>query len=197
MTYPKNVANPSHSADHRDDSDADTPEPITAVGVWADASTATPKLAKLPALFISHGAPSLAIEQSATTSALARIGQNLPVPRAIVIMSAHWQSTQLEISSNPQPKTWHDFSGFAPELYEIQYPTAGFPTLAESLAQQLSIRGISCSINPMRACDHGVWAPLIHLYPEADLCDCTNLFPQHYDSIACYQFGCSASTASQ
>lgn len=189
MTYPKNVATPSHSADHRDDSDADTPAPITAAGVWPDASTVTTKLAKLPALFISHGAPSLAIEQSATTSALARIGQNLPVPRAIVIMSAHWQSTQLEISSNPQPKTWHDFSGFASELYEIQYPTAGFPTLAESLAQQLSVRGISCSINPMRACDHGVWAPLIHLYPEADIPIVQISLPQHYDSIACYQLG--------
>ncbi|MGP5519736.1 MULTISPECIES: DODA-type extradiol aromatic ring-opening family dioxygenase [Psychrobacter] len=146
-------------------------------------------MAKLPALFISHGAPTLALEQSATTSALARIGQNLPKPRAIVIMSAHWQSAKLEISSNPQPKTWHDFSGFAPELYEIQYPAAGQPALAESLAHQLTARGITCSVNPVRACDHGVWAPLKHLYPQADVPTVQVSLPQHYDSVACYQLG--------
>lgn len=146
-------------------------------------------LAKLPALFVSHGAPTLAIEQSSTTSALARIGQNLPKPRAIVIMSAHWQSAKLEISSNPQPKTWHDFSGFAPELYELQYPAAGQPALAETLAHQLTTRGITCRVNPMRACDHGVWAPLKHLYPQADVPIVQISLPQHYDSIACYQLG--------
>ncbi|MEJ6552062.1 class III extradiol ring-cleavage dioxygenase [Psychrobacter pacificensis] len=148
-----------------------------------------PNASKLPALFISHGAPTLAIEQSATTSALARIGQNLPNPRAIVIMSAHWQSAKLEISSNPQPKTWHDFSGFAPELYDLQYPASGQPALAETLAQQLTARGITCSVNPVRACDHGVWAPLRHLYPEADVPIVQVSLPQHYDSVACYQLG--------
>ena len=131
------------------------PTPITAAAAWADAPAISPRAAKvskrpkLPALFISHGAPTLAIEQSATTSALARMGQNLPKPRAIVIMSAHWQSAKLEISSNPQPKTWHDFSGFASELYELQYPAAGQPALAETLAHQLTARGITCRVNPL------------------------------------------------
>lgn len=170
------------------------PAPITSAAAWtgtpALASAITPsKQAKLPALFISHGAPTLAIEQSATTSALARIGQNLPKPRAIIIMSAHWQSAKLEISSNPQPKTWHDFSGFAPELYELQYPAAGQPALAETLAQQLTARGITCRVNPLRVSDHGVWAPLLHLYPEADIPIVQISLPRHYDSIACYQLG--------
>lgn len=167
-------------------------KPITAIAALADAQaerSTAPNLAKLPAVFISHGAPTLAIEQSATTSALARIGQNLPKPRAVVIMSAHWQSAKLEISSNPRPKTWHDFSGFAPELYELQYPAAGHPALAESLAQQLTARGIACSVNPMRVCDHGVWAPLLHLYPKADIPIVQISLPRHYDSIACYQLG--------
>ncbi len=163
--------------------------PITSTAAWESASAVPSTTSTLPALFISHGAPTLAIEQSATTSALARMGQNLPKPRAIVIMSAHWQSAKLEISSNPQPKTWHDFSGFAPELYDLQYPASGQPALAETLAQQLSARGITCSVNPVRACDHGVWAPLRHLYPEADVPIVQVSLPQHYDSIACYQLG--------
>lgn len=170
------------------------PTPITAAAAWADepaismAATVS-KRPKLPALFISHGAPTLALEQSATTSALARIGQNLPKPRAIIIMSAHWQSAKLEISSNPQPKTWHDFSGFAPELYDLQYPATGQPALAETLAQQLTARGITCRVNPLRVSDHGVWAPLLHLYPEADIPIVQISLPRHYDSVACYQLG--------
>ncbi|MER1973891.1 MAG: class III extradiol ring-cleavage dioxygenase, partial [Psychrobacter alimentarius] len=193
MKYPKRaIPNASHSTSQHGDHHGHTLQPITSADAWEDTSAIVSKaanLAKLPALFISHGAPTLAIEQSATTSALARIGQNLPKPRAIVIMSAHWQSAKLEISSNPQPKTWHDFSGFAPELYELQYPAAGQPALAESLAHQLTARGIRCSINPMRACDHGVWAPLIHMYPQADIPIVQISLPQHYDSVACYQLG--------
>lgn len=190
MKYPKLVTpNASHANRQRDDHRGHVSPPISATAAWADTSAVVSNLAKLPALFISHGAPTLAIEQSATTSALARIGQNLPKPRAIIIMSAHWQSTKLEISSNPQPKTWHDFSGFSPELYELQYPAVGQPALAESLAHQLTARGITCSINPMRACDHGVWAPLRHLYPQADVPIVQMSLPQHYDSIACYQLG--------
>ena len=170
------------------------PTPITAAAAWADApaisrAATVSKRPKLPALFISHGAPTLAIEQSATTSALARIGQNLPKPRAIIIMSAHWQSAKLEISSNPQPKTWHDFSGFTPELYDLQYPAAGQPALAETLAQQLTARGITCRVNPLRVSDHGVWAPLLHLYPEADIPIVQISLPRHYDSVACYKLG--------
>ncbi|WP_082637964.1 MULTISPECIES: DODA-type extradiol aromatic ring-opening family dioxygenase [unclassified Psychrobacter] len=168
---------------------AKTIEPISGAIAWADAPAGLNNAARLPALFISHGAPTLAIEQSATTNALARIGQNLPKPRAIVIMSAHWLSAKLEISSNPRPKTWHDFSGFDPKLYELQYPAQGHVELAESLAQQLTARGIICSANPMRVCDHGVWAPLKHLYPEADVPIVQISLPQHYDSVSLYQLG--------
>ncbi|MEN8626841.1 DODA-type extradiol aromatic ring-opening family dioxygenase [Psychrobacter proteolyticus] len=189
MKYPKRATpNTSKSSQQRDDHHS-VQTPITAAAAWENTSDVATNTSKLPALFISHGAPTLAIEQSATTSALARIGQNLPKPRAIVIMSAHWQSAKLEISSNPQPKTWHDFSGFSPELYDIQYPAIGQPALAETLAQQLTARGITCSVNPVRACDHGVWAPLRHLYPEADVPIVQISLPQHYDSIACYQLG--------
>lgn len=166
-----------------------TAAPITGAAAWSESPAALKNAATLPALFISHGAPTLATEQSATTSALSRIGHNLPTPRAIVIMSAHWLSAKLEISSNPKPKTWHDFSGFDTELYQLQYPAAGHTPLAESLAQQLSARGITCSINPLRASDHGVWAPLTHMYPQADIPIVQVSLPRHYDSNACYQLG--------
>ena len=190
MTYPKSATpNASYTTQQRDTHREQIQMPITSAAAWESASAVPSTTSTLPALFISHGAPTLAVEQSATTSALARMGQNLPKPRAIVIMSAHWQSAKLEISSNPQPKTWHDFSGFAPELYELQYPVSGQPALAETIAHQLSARGMTCSVNPVRACDHGVWAPLRHLYPEADVPIVQVSLPQHYDSIACYQLG--------
>jgi len=191
---PKALSAHTQADDKRQHLTNSKPTPITAAAAWADepaisrAATVS-KRPKLPALFISHGAPTLALEQSATTSALARIGQNLPKPRAIIIMSAHWQSAKLEISSNPQPKTWHDFSGFTPELYDLQYPAAGQPALAETLAQQLTARGITCRVNPLRVSDHGVWAPLLHLYPEADIPIVQISLPRHYDSVACYQLG--------
>ncbi|WP_201624149.1 DODA-type extradiol aromatic ring-opening family dioxygenase [Psychrobacter immobilis] len=199
MKHPKPAVPKAFSAhtqadDKRQHLTNSKPTPITAAAAWADApaisrAATVSKRPKLPALFISHGAPTLAIEQSATTSALARIGQNLPKPRAIIIMSAHWQSAKLEISSNPQPKTWHDFSGFTPELYDLQYPAAGQPALAETLAQQLTARGITCRVNPLRVSDHGVWAPLLHLYPEADIPIVQISLPRHYNSVACYQLG--------
>ena len=199
MKHPKPAVPKAFSAhtqadDKRQHLTNSKPTPITAAAAWADAPeiskvATVSKRPKLPALFISHGAPTLAIEQSATTSALARIGQNLPKPRAIIIMSAHWQSAKLEISSNPQPKTWHDFSGFTPELYDLQYPAAGQPALAETLAQQLTARGITCRVNPLRVSDHGVWAPLLHLYPEADIPIVQISLPRDYDSVACYQLG--------
>jgi 4,5-DOPA dioxygenase extradiol len=189
MNYPKHAKSKHARHYHSDHNDTETNTPITGAVAWADAPAGLKNAARLPALFISHGAPTLAIEQSATTSALARIGHNLPKPRAIIIMSAHWLSSKLEISSNPKPKTWHDFSGFDAKLHRIQYPVDGHAALAEALAQQLNARDIACSVNPIRVCDHGVWAPLRHLYPEADVPIVQISLPQHYDSVAYYQLG--------
>ncbi|WP_319800141.1 class III extradiol ring-cleavage dioxygenase [Psychrobacter sp. I-STPA6b] len=148
------------------------------------------KLATLPALFISHGAPTLALENSATTHALARIGKNLPKPYAIIILSAHWLSPALEINSNPKPDTWHDFQGLEPQLYQLNYPALGHQPLAESLAQQLyDKKGITAYLNPLRPYDHGVWTPLLHIYPEADVPIVQLSLPKHFDATACYQLG--------
>lgn len=193
MNHSKSAQATSRSYHNPDHDIHDTTTPISGAVAWADTPIDLSNISKLPALFISHGAPTLAIEQSATTSALARIGHNLPKPRAIVIMSAHWISSKLEISSNPKPKTWHDFSGFDRQLHEFQYPASGHAALAESLSQQLSARGINAVVNPLRVSDHGVWSPVSHLYPQADVPIVQISLPQHYDSVACYQLGAQLS----
>ncbi len=75
-----------------------------------------------PSLYISHGSPMLAPEPGASGPALARLAAALPKPKAIVIVSAHWESSELLVSGNPQPETWHDFGGFPQALFEVQYP---------------------------------------------------------------------------
>ena len=143
----------------------------------------------LPSLFISHGAPTIAIENNRTTQALNKFGQNLPKPRLIIIISAHWQSQHLEINGNASPATWHDFSGFQRALYTIDYPVKGDSLIAEQLAQQLQALGVSTSVNRLRPFDHGVWSPLVHLYPQADVPIVQLSLPQHFDSYACFQLG--------
>ncbi|WP_371921161.1 dioxygenase, partial [Pseudomonas sp. HMWF021] len=91
-----------------------------------------------PSLFISHGSPMLALEPGASGPALARLAAELPRPKAIVIVSAHWESQELLVSSNPRPETWHDFGGFPRALFEVQYPAPGDPQLATEVAQLLN-----------------------------------------------------------
>lgn len=143
----------------------------------------------LPSIFVSHGSPMIALENNATTQALNKIGQNLPKPRLVILMSAHWQSQTLEINGNATPKTWHDFNGFSKELYKIDYPAKGEPTIAEQLAHQLQQVGVNASINRLRPFDHGVWTPLMHLYPQADVPIVQVSLPYYFDSYACYQLG--------
>lgn len=160
--------------------------PITLTNVLAKIPTAPQTL---PSLFVSHGSPMIAVENNATTQAMNKIGQNLPKPRLIILMSAHWQSHQLEINGNANPKTWHDFGGFDKRLYEIDYPAHGEPMVAEALASQLATHGVSASVNRLRPFDHGVWTPLLHLYPLADVPIVQLSLPLHFDSYTCYQLG--------
>ncbi|NVZ26633.1 dioxygenase [Pseudomonas gingeri] len=123
----------------------------------------------LPSLFISHGSPMLALQPGASGPALARLAAELPRPKAIVIVSAHWESQELLVSSNPHPETWHDFGGFPRELFAVQYPAPGEPQLAAEVAQRLTASGLPARLDNNRPFDHGVWVPLSLMYPQADI----------------------------
>ncbi|MBI1450813.1 MULTISPECIES: dioxygenase [Acinetobacter] len=127
------------------------------------------KLQTLPGLFISHGSPMLAINPEQIGPALERLSLNLPRPKAIIVMSAHWESKDIEVSTASRPETWHDFRGFPAELYEIRYPAPGQPELAEHILDLLAQTGFEAHANNTRPRDHGVWMPLLHMYPEANI----------------------------
>ncbi|MDF9902629.1 UNVERIFIED_ORG: 4,5-DOPA dioxygenase extradiol [Pseudomonas reinekei] len=122
-----------------------------------------------PSLYISHGSPMLALEPGASGPALARLAAEIPRPKAIVIVSAHWESNELLVSGNPQPETWHDFGGFPKALFEVEYPAPGNPRLAAEVAELLKTAGLLARIDSNRPFDHGVWVPLSLMYPQADI----------------------------
>ncbi len=123
----------------------------------------------LPSLFISHGSPMLALEPGESGPALARLAAELSRPKAIVVVSAHWESHDLLVTSAPNPATWHDFGGFPQALYAVQYPAPGEPALAERLAAMLTEAGLPTGLDPKRPLDHGAWVPLSLMYPAADI----------------------------
>lgn len=122
-----------------------------------------------PSLYISHGSPMLALDPGASGTALARIAAELPKPKAIVIVSAHWESDELLVNANPHPETWHDFGGFPKALFEVQYPAPGEPQLAATVVELLASSGLPSRIDTTRPFDHGVWVPLSLMYPQADI----------------------------
>ncbi|WP_263262843.1 class III extradiol ring-cleavage dioxygenase [Pseudomonas sp. RIT-PI-S] len=123
----------------------------------------------LPSLFISHGSPMLALEPGTSGPALLRLASALPRPKAIVVVSAHWESDSLEVGSHPAPPTWHDFGGFPAPLYALRYSAPGDPDLAARIAEQLNAQGLPTSLARQRPFDHGAWVPLRLMYPDADI----------------------------
>jgi len=120
-------------------------------------------------LFISHGAPTLAIEPGATGKLLGELALSLPRPQAILVISAHWDTHAPRISLAEKPQTIHDFGGFPREMYEIEYPVNGAPVLAEQTATLLKKAGIDVELDHGRGLDHGAWVPLRLMYPDADI----------------------------
>lgn len=123
----------------------------------------------MPAFFLSHGSPMLAIEDSPTGRFLDQLGSSLPKPSAILVASAHYLTSAPQLGAAAKPGTHHDFGGFPPSLYEIQYPAPGAPWLATQAANLLINAGIAASTNPAQRLDHGVWVPLRRMYPGADI----------------------------
>lgn len=125
--------------------------------------------AVFPALFVSHGAPSMIIEQCPTRDFLQQSVKEIDRPTGIVCISAHWTTTEPHVIMHPHPPTLHDFGGFADELYGLHYPAPGDPLLAERVLSLLHARGIPGSRDMARGFDHGAWSPLMLMYPAADI----------------------------
>ena len=123
----------------------------------------------IPAVFLSHGAPTLAVEQTAETRAWAALANELPRPREILAVSAHWDTDAPMVSTAAKPETIHDFNGFPAELYAQRYPAPGAPTLAARVARLLGAAGLECATDAARGLDHGAWVPLKWMYPDADI----------------------------
>lgn len=124
-------------------------------------------MSKVPVLFVSHGAPTFALEPGLLGPQLTTLGQHLSGIKAVLVVSPHWQTVSVRVMSNPAPKTVHDFGGFPAPLYALQYPAAGAPQLALEAAKLLADAGFPVALDAQRGLDHGAWVPLMHLLPDA------------------------------
>jgi 4,5-DOPA dioxygenase extradiol len=123
----------------------------------------------MPVIFLSHGAPSLPLEAGETGATWRQLGEQLPKPSSILVISAHWETLIPTVSRAVQPETIHDFSGFPEELYRLQYSAPGAPQMAESAAQLLRQAGIPVQLDDTHGLDHGAWVPLSIIFPQADI----------------------------
>lgn len=123
----------------------------------------------IPPLFISHGAPDLAIIPSKARDFLLGLSKTMPRPRAIVVVSAHFMTRSPAVGADPAPETVYDFGGFDPALRKMTYAAPGDPALAADIAARLEAAGLPARLLPEHGLDHGVWVPLILLYPDADI----------------------------
>lgn len=124
----------------------------------------------LPTLFVSHGAPDVALADTPATRFLAALGSGMPRPRAVVVVTAHYEAQgEVRASADPSPATLHDFRGFDPRLSEIVYPAPGDAALARSLVDRLRAAGFDAQLEDERGFDHGTWVPLSLIYPDADI----------------------------
>lgn len=122
---------------------------------------------KTPVFFISHGAPTFAIEPGQLGSQLQALGRQLPELKAVLVVSPHWQSQGVKVMGTAWPETVHDFGGFPASLYRLTYPAAGQPEMAREAARLLTAAGFATELDEDRGLDHGAWVPLMHLLPDA------------------------------
>jgi 4,5-DOPA dioxygenase extradiol len=125
--------------------------------------------ARFPALFVSHGAPTLALDPTPTHAFLGGLGDRLGTPDAILVVTAHWLSEQPVVSAAPRPETIHDFYGFPEPLYRLRYPAPGAPDVAAEAAGLLRASGFPATLDAERGLDHGAWVPLLLMYPQAQV----------------------------
>ena len=144
---------------------------------------------RMPVVFLSHGAPDALLNAPDAVATWSEIARKVPEPAAILVVSAHWEARQPTVSVSGKPETIHDFSGFSPELYSMQYRASGAPVLAERVRSLLSNAGLAAELHPNRGLDHGAWVPLSAMYPHADVPVAQLSLIRNADAAAHFELG--------
>lgn len=122
---------------------------------------------KHPVLFIGHGSPMNGIEDNAFSQTWSKFGKEIPKPKAVLVISAHWLTRGTHITAMSNPKTIHDFGGFPQALFDVQYPAPGDPELAEATSKLITSTDVG--LDHDWGLDHGTWTVVRHMYPNADI----------------------------
>ena len=146
-------------------------------------------MTQAPVFFISHGAPTFAIEPGTLGPRLQTLGQQLTDVKAVLVVSPHWQTRDVQVMTSAQPSTVHDFGGFPAALYKLQYPASGQPDIALEAARLLNEAGFATSTDNQRGLDHGAWVPLMHLLPTANVPVFQVSMPRTLTAAQALQFG--------
>jgi 4,5-DOPA dioxygenase extradiol len=146
-------------------------------------------MSRLPSLFVSHGAPTFALEPGQAGPRLVSLGRSLPRPEAVLVVSPHWMTPSIRVSTTPRPPTLHDFGGFDPALYRLDYAAPGHPRLAMRAIETLRTAGWPAQADAQRGLDHGAWVPLRYLYPDADVPVFQVSLPSQLDAVSAWKFG--------
>jgi len=144
---------------------------------------------RTPVLFVSHGAPTFALEPGRLGPQLTVFGRSLPRPKALLVVSPHWMTRGLRVATTAAPATVHDFGGFPRALFELQYPAPGAPELARRTQEVLRAAGWPAEADDNQGLDHGAWVPLRFLYPEADVPVFQLSLPASLDAKQAYALG--------
>lgn len=145
-------------------------------------------MARQPTLFVSHGAPTFALEPGRAGALLRDAGARLS-PSAIVVVSPHWMTRDLAVTAAALPHTIHDFGGFPKALYELQYLAPGAPALAKRIVQLFAAAAVPVREDDDRGLDHGAWVPLMHLFPNADVPVVQLSMPVSLDARSAWRIG--------
>lgn len=123
---------------------------------------------RMPVLFLGHGSPMNAIEDNEFVRGFREVVKTIPLPRAILCVSAHWETRGTFVTAMEQPRTIHDFGGFPKELFDVQYPAPGSPTVAQEVKNAVSKAAVGLDTSHW-GLDHGAWSVIKHLYPDANI----------------------------